>query len=125
MKVMDTTVAIDHLRGLDAATTLLSGLMSAGHDIYASELVRLELLAGARQRELSALVGFMSAIAWVPVNEDIARLAGRLARRFGLSHTGIDAADYLIGATALLLRAELLTTNVRHFPMLERLRPAY
>lgn len=67
----------------------------------------------------------MSAIAWVPVNEDIARLAGRLARRFGLSHTGIDAADYLIGATALLLRAELLTTNVLQFPMLERLRPAY
>jgi predicted nucleic acid-binding protein len=125
MKVIDTTVAIDHLRGLEAATTLLSGLMSAGHDIYASELVRFELLAGARQRELSALEGFMSAIAWVPVNEDIARLAGRLARRFGLSHTGIDAADYLIGATALLLRAELLTTNVRHFPMLERLRPAY
>lgn len=125
MKVIDTTVAIDHLRGLEAATTLLSGLMSAGHDIYASELVRFELLAGARQRELSALEGFMSAIAWVPVDEDIARLAGRLARRFGLSHTGIDAADYLIGATALLLRAELLTTNVRHFPMLERLRPAY
>ena len=125
MKVMDTTVAIDHLRGLEAASTLLSGLMSAGHDIYASELVRFELLAGARQRELSALEGFMSAIAWVPVDEDIARLAGRLARRFGLSHTGIDAADYLIGATALLLRAELLTTNVRHFPMLERLRPAY
>ena len=125
MKVIDTAVAIDHLRGLEAATTLLSGLMSAGHDIYASELVRFELLAGARQRELSALEGFMSAIAWVPVNEDIARLAGRLARRFGLSHTGIDAADYLIGATALLLRAELLTTNVRHFPMLERLRPAY
>ncbi len=125
MKVIDTTVAIDHLRGLEAATTLLSGLMSTGHDIYASELVRFELLAGARQRELSALEGFMSAVAWVPVNEDIARLAGRLARRFGLSHTGIDAADYLIGATALLLRAELLTTNVRHFPMLERLRPAY
>ena len=125
MKVIDTTVAIDHLRGLEAATTLLSGLMSAGHDIYACELVRFELLAGARQRELSALEGFMSAIAWVPVNEDIARLAGRLALRFGLSHTGIYAADYLIGATALLLRAELLTTNVRHFPMLERLRPAY
>jgi predicted nucleic acid-binding protein len=125
MRVIDTTVAIDHLRGLEAATALLSGLMSAGHDIYASELVRFELLAGARQRELSALEGFMSAIVWVPVNEDIARLAGRLARRFGLSHAGIDAADYLIGATALLLRAELLTTNVRHFPMLERLRPAY
>jgi hypothetical protein len=37
----------------------------------------------------------------------------------------IDAADYLIAATALLLEAELLTTNVRHFPMLTGLEPAY
>jgi predicted nucleic acid-binding protein len=31
----------------------------------------------------------------------------------------------LIAATALLLDAELLTTNVRHFPMIAGLAPAY
>jgi len=31
----------------------------------------------------------------------------------------------LIGATALVLDAELLTTNVRHFPMVADLQPAY
>lgn len=40
-------------------------------------------------------------------------------------HSGIDDADYLIAATAISLEADLLTTNVRHFPMLEGLRPAY
>ena len=125
MKVIDTTIAVDHLRGLQAATRLLTELVAAGDDLYAGELVRFELLAGVRERERTALEGFMSALACVPVDENVARLAGQLARRFRRSHAGIDAADYLIAATAQLLGADLLTTNVRHFPMLERLRPAY
>ena len=125
MKVIDTTVAVDHLRGLQAASRLLSELVAGGNDLYASELVRFELLAGVRERERPALEGFMSALVWVPVTENVARLAGQLARRFRRSYTGIDAADCLIATTTLLLGADLLTTNVRHFPMLERLRPAY
>lgn len=34
-------------------------------------------------------------------------------------------ADYLIAATSMLADADLLTTNVRHFPMIEGLAPAY
>jgi len=41
------------------------------------------------------------------------------------SHSDIDDADYLIAATALLLDTDLLTTNVRHFPMIRGLEPAY
>ena len=33
--------------------------------------------------------------------------------------------DFFIAATALDLGADLLTRNVRHFPMLAGLRPAY
>ncbi len=35
------------------------------------------------------------------------------------SHSRIGALDYLIAATASALRTDLLTTNVRHFPMFE------
>ena len=55
----------------------------------------------------------------------ITRSAGTLARRHRKAFSGIDDADYLIAATALVLDAELLTTNVRHFPMLSGLRSAY
>ncbi len=41
------------------------------------------------------------------------------------SHSGIDDADYLIAATANILDAPLLTTNVRHFPMFEGLTRPY
>ena len=66
-----------------------------------------------------------AALSWVPVGEEVARAAGSLAQHHRRAHSGIDDADYLIAATALLLDAELLTTNVRHFPMIAGLEPAY
>jgi len=93
--------------------------------IYASEVVRFELLAGVREKEVDALEQFFSAISWVPVGEEVARAAGSLAQRHRCSHSGIDDADYLIAATALLLEADLLTTNVRHLPMIAGLAPVY
>ncbi len=125
MKLLDTSVAIDHLRGLGPAVDLLNDLIEAEEVLLASEVVRFELLAGVRKGEAEALEQFFSALSWVPVGEEVARTAGELARRHRRSHSGIDDADYLIAATALLLGAELLTTNVRHFPMLAGLAPAY
>jgi predicted nucleic acid-binding protein len=125
VKLLDTSVAIDHLRGLPSATELLSDLIEAEESLLASEVVRFELWAGVRENEVGALEQFFSALSWVPVGEEVARAAGSLAQRHRRSHGGIDAADYLIAATALLLEADLLTTNVRHFPMIARLEPAY
>lgn len=125
MKLLDTSVAIDHLRGSPPAVDLLADLLEAEGSIFASEVVRFELLAGVRKKEIDALERFFSAISWVPVGEEVARAAGALAQRHRRSYSGIDDADYLIAATASLLEAELLTTNVRHFPMIAGLNPAY
>lgn len=125
MKLLDTSVAIDHLRGLPPAVELLRGLIEAEEPLLASEVVRFELLAGMRKREAEALEQFCSTLSWVPVGEEVARAAGSLAQRHRRAYSGIDDADYLIAATALLLNAELLTTNVRHFPMLTGLATAY
>lgn len=61
----------------------------------------------------------------MPVGEEVVRTAAELARRHRRADGGIDDADYLIAATAVLLEAELLTTNVRRFPMLPGLAPPY
>jgi hypothetical protein len=61
----------------------------------------------------------------VPVSRRVARVGGELARHDHASHGGIEDVDYLIAATALVLDADLLTTNVKRFPMLEGLQPAY
>jgi predicted nucleic acid-binding protein len=125
VKLLDTTVAVDHLRGIGAAVDLLNRLLRDEEAIAASEVVRFELLAGVRDPELGALEDFFSALSWVPVDEAVTRTAGLLARKHRKGYGGIDDIDYLISATALVVDAELLTTNVRHFPMLAGLRPAY
>jgi predicted nucleic acid-binding protein len=125
VKLLDTSVAIDHLRGAKPAVDLLNRLIDKEDPVVASEVVRFELIAGVRDGELEALEQFFSALSWVPVDEGITRTAGSLARQHRRAYSGIDDADYLIAATALVLDAELLTTNVRHFPMLAGLRPAY
>lgn len=125
MKLLDTTIAIDHLRGLSKARALLTGLLKSEEVLAASEVVRFELLVGVRESEVAELESFFEAINWIPVNEVIARVAGRLARSYRKAHSGIDDADYLIAATAIAFDAELLTTNRRHFPMLPELKNAY
>jgi hypothetical protein len=124
VKLLDTTVAIDHLRRLQPAVALVEDL-AARDDLHASELVRFELLAGARDDEVKAIETFCAAVEWAPVSTDVAKVGGVLARRYRRSHSGIEDIDYLIAATAILLDADLLTTNVKHFPMLEGLQPAY
>jgi predicted nucleic acid-binding protein len=54
---------------------------------------------------------FCTALTWAGATEDVARVAGQLARRFRRSHNGIDDVDYLIAATAIVTAAGLLTTN--------------
>ena len=78
-------------------------------------MTRFELMAGVRQAKAS--LGASSLRSVGAVGEPVSRLAGDLARRFRPSHSGIDTADYLIAATSLVAGCDLLTTNVRHFPM--------
>jgi predicted nucleic acid-binding protein len=125
VKLLDTTVAVDHLRGSEPAVTLLARLVDEGQTLLASELVRFELLAGVMPGEIEALERFFSSITWLPVDEDITRTAGLLARKHRKAYSGIDDVDYLIAATAVVFEAELLTTNVRHFPMLSGLSAPY
>jgi predicted nucleic acid-binding protein len=125
VKLIDTTIAVDHLRGSDDAVALLERLVEDDETLASSELVRFELLAGVRTRETQALERFFSTLVWLGIDEDIARTAGRLARKHRKADSGIDDADYLIAATSIVHDAQLLTTNVRHFPMLSGLTAPY
>jgi predicted nucleic acid-binding protein len=125
LKVIDTAVAVDHLRGREEAKRLLRDFVENDEPIAASEVMRFELLAGVRDDELEALEAFFAAFSWLPVDEAVARVAGVLARKFRKSHGGIDDVDCFVAATSLVFEADLVTTNVRHFPMLRKLRAPY
>jgi predicted nucleic acid-binding protein len=121
---VDTSILIDVLRGHREATDVLLRERRAGQ-LYASEITRLEVLAGMRRREERATRQLLGTLRWHPVDEAVAEEAGALGRTWLPSHGSIDAADLAIAATALIRQARLLTTNVRHFPMFAELSSPY
>lgn len=123
--VVDTSVLIDHLRGDARAKEALEEIIAAGDELWASTVVRTEVLAGMRPDEEQATLALLAALRWQDVSTEIADRAGELARRYLKSHPGLDTVDYLIAATAQELSASVLTQNVNHFPMFVGLESAY
>ena len=123
--VLDTTVLIDHLRGLPEATAAIEGAPDQGLRPAASVVTKTEVLRGMRSGGRRAVRELFGLIAWVPVDEPIADLAGEYGRIYRASHRGIDVADFLVAATAMRADAELWTRNVKHFPMFEALEAPY
>ena len=125
MRLVDTSVAVDHLRAHEPATRLLDALLGEQVALVSSELVRFELLAGVRPADEDALEVFLQVIDWVPVTEPVVRRAAAFAQAYRGSHVGIDDTDYIVAGTAAVLGAPLLTTNLRHFPMFDGLQRPY
>jgi predicted nucleic acid-binding protein len=124
--VLDTSVLIDHLRGRpQAATALIPNAIARGDELWSSQVVRAELLAGMRADEEVATRDLLRLITWVDVDESMSEAAGALGRRYLRSYPGIEVADLLVAALVQHLDGELKTTNVKHFPMFRELKPPY
>lgn len=124
ISVIDTSVLIDHTRAVPEARAALLAAAAEG-ELHSSEIVRAELLILIRDAERESIQPLLDVIIWHPVDRQVSELAGELGRRWLPAFTGIDAADFLIAATTLLLGARLLTRNVKHFPMIDGLVAPY
>ena len=122
--LIDTSVLIDYLRGHDGAATTLERERESA-PLHASEITRLEVLAGMRSAEEEATRLLLSTLRWHPVDAEIAEGAGALGRRWLPNHHTIDGADLAIAATAIHTGARLLTRNIRHFPMFPGLQAPF
>jgi predicted nucleic acid-binding protein len=123
VKLFDTDVLIEHLKGNPRATDLLLEASSAGQ-AACSVLTRFELLAGMRSNERSEIRLLLDSLTNLDASSEVATGAGEWARSYRRSHEGISSIDYLVAATAEVHGADLLTQNVRHFPMFFELEPA-
>jgi predicted nucleic acid-binding protein len=118
----DTSILVDYLRGVEAARLLLTRALESGDVVSASWLTRIELAIGVRRDERRRTNALVAALRWLPLDAKIAADAESLAHRYAAAHSGIDAVDYCVAATARAHGLELWTVNVRHFPMFPRLR---
>ena len=123
--IIDSSVLIDHLRDDKRAVERLVTAAEQGHELWSVSVVRTEIYAGARPEEEADIGYLFSQLRWLDVGADLADQAGRLAATYGRTHPGIDTVDFLLASATQELGAELLTLNVKHFPMFEGLKPAY
>jgi predicted nucleic acid-binding protein len=121
----DTSVLVDYLRGVQPARELLRSALQREEVVAASVLTRIELSIGMRAPERRATDALVGALRWLIVDAAVAERADALARRYARSHSGIDAVDYCVAASALVHGLDLWTLNVRHFPMFQGLRPPW
>lgn len=120
--LLDSTLLIHALRGVPEAVRFLN---AAKVRPFLSALVIGEVYAGIRQgRERLAMERWVAMCRVVPVTADLARQGGLLARQYRRSH-GTGLADAILAATAQHLNARLVTSNIRHFPMLTDLLEPY
>jgi predicted nucleic acid-binding protein len=123
--LLDTNIIVDVLRGRAEAVDVVRSRVANGDELCISVLTRFELRAGARPNELNALAEHLALYDEIDVDRDIAEQAGEFANTYRRSHTAIDPIDYIVAASAQLHAHELLTLNVKHFPMIANLRAPY
>jgi predicted nucleic acid-binding protein len=120
--LLDTDILVDFLRGHSKAIAFVKANSTR---VILSTIVVAELYAGVKgDSEQDVLDDFISLFRIVPVSVNIAKTGGLYKRDYGKSH-GVGLADAILAATAEAEDAELKTLNVKHYPMLKGLRPAY
>jgi predicted nucleic acid-binding protein len=120
--LLDTDVLVDFFRGHSKAVAFIN---AHSDSIILSSIVVAELYAGVKgDAEQTVLEHFISLFRVAPVTAEIAKAGGLYKRDYGKSH-GVGLADAILAATAEAENAQLKTLNVKHYPMLKDLRPAY
>jgi len=120
--LVDTDVLVGFLRGREQAIAFVS---ENADRIILSAVAVAELHSGVKssteEASLDDLIGLFRV---VEITGEIAKVGGLYKRDYGRSH-GVGLADALLAATAEVEGAKLATLNVRHYPMVQGLRPAY
>jgi predicted nucleic acid-binding protein len=123
--LVDSDALIDILSGVPAARDALSAARTRGDSLVSITPVRTEILRGVAQHDLRGAGELLGVLGWIDVDVSLADSAASLGRPYQRSHQGISITDLLLAAAVERVGGKLLTRNVRHFPMLPGLLPAY
>lgn len=121
-RLLDTSIIIDALRGADSAVAFAKNLAQRPR---ISVISVSELRDGQKgAAEIARIDAFLATAILYDVTRDIAEMSGGLMQRFRKSH-GLTTADALIAATAVHHSLQLVTLNLKHFPMFPDLKRPY
>ena len=124
--VVDASVLIDHINGrVPAARSIIYDARERGDELWSSYVIRTEILAGMRAGEEHRTYDLLRVVNWAPVDRAESDAAAALGRHHLRAHPGIDTPDLLLAELVQRLGAELITMNVKHFPMFPGLQRPY
>lgn len=122
--LIDTDIMIDYLRGLTPAIQFIEKNLMVD-SCFLSVITVAELYAGVGEgKERRTLDQFISIFTLIELNQDIAQIGGIFRRDYWKSHH-VGLADAIIAATAKTIHAELVTLNIKHYPMLSEVLVPY
>lgn len=118
--IVDTDILIDAGRDVEDAVESLEKV-GRKNRLALSVVTQMELIIGCRnKRELGALKNFLERFMIIKIDGPISDAAVDLLKQYRLSH-GLLIADALIGATAMVHDAGLVSKNQRDYRFIEGL----
>jgi predicted nucleic acid-binding protein len=115
--LLDSTLVIDHLRGVPEAVDRLRRIVEDGDDPIVTEVVVCEVRAGLLAEAEAHLDAFLEPIEFVQPGAATAMKAGRWRADLRREGRTLNLGDSLIAATADDLGATVITRNVRDFAL--------
>ncbi|MEM0202136.1 MAG: type II toxin-antitoxin system VapC family toxin [Candidatus Micrarchaeaceae archaeon] len=117
--VFDTSILIDHLRGVSHASELIEKVSEGTTIGHISVITISELFAGrdaGNERKRRLLEELVNLFNHVEISEAIAKSAGDIRRKYNS-----NLIDSLIAATALNLNCKLLTKDFNNFRVIKEI----
>ncbi len=121
--LLDTSVIVEIDRGIDQKR--MEHLLSLSPHIVSSATV-MEISTGffRSDRDTLKLEEFVSPLTVVPIDQKVARKAGKIAANLIDEEKRIEINDLYIASTALLHEETVLTENVEHYEKIDDLEVA-
>lgn len=112
MYTLDTNAIIYYLKNDPSASRKIGDALARSVSIYVSTVTELELFSypDLTATEAEVIDSLLKSISVIPLDSQLARIAGQIRRQFKLK-----VSDSAIAATAVFTRTTLLTRNTRDF----------
>lgn len=117
--LLDSDVLIWILRGQEKTLELLKELEGP---FYISTISRAEIWAGAFKKEARKIRRLLDSMINVPVEQEIADLAGEFLRKYGKRGREPELEDMVIAATCAANNLTLFTYNTAHYKSVKELQ---
>lgn len=118
--LIDTTVWVKFLRGLDASLKERLGILLSEERAFTSEIIIAEILRGAKSdREYDMLYQDFLALPQLVIDHNVWETAWKTAYKLRRNGINIPMADVIISATAMYYNYALMHSD-KHFNLLAK-----